>query len=545
MSENPLDLIRQRIREAEERLKKEVEEKAQEKPQEEAQESSQENAQNQTSPVEKQEIAKPAELLPPLSQDKKLQSLLKNLGIVLESSRDAMILVDKNGVWQPANRHLRAWLGYRKEELSRIKFADILQPEDAAKILDSLPLWLEGKTPLHQFPATLRGKGNERIPVLISSHACLDENSEAFAYLAFEDVRPQRKLESEKADAKALVGAVMREGAIPALVLNKDGIVLETNKAACEWLEIEAEEVSMTHLRDFVQPASREDFDRLFNSALKLEPSAEALCGFYCNSGAKFWARVFLTGITNAKGAVYRVLGVLDEIAAEPSSAWTAYGQMTPGVLHELFSFTGDLLQTVMEQIRTRAKPDIKRLVKGINGVRAVLSRWVESADLIPESSKQSTLADLVQQALNFRKAELSRWGIDARFENAASIGIDECPPVAFQALLHSLQWCIEQLREMQGNRRLLIRTHNSGDRMEVIFRCEYSGTPSDAIVTAFPAADPLRFANVELQAAQRLLKKMNGTLVLENAGKTHCSVRISLEISDLLLHRKIGEKSR
>jgi hypothetical protein len=180
--------------------------------------------------------------------------------------------------------------------------------------------------------------------------------------------------------------------------------------------------------------------------------------------------------------------------------------------------------------------------------VRSLLDRWISSAEFLPSSVPDGNFADMLQRALRARKEEFSRWGIKAEFEDATTIAKScSCTPALYQSLLHIIQCCIEQLREGTGPSRLSARIQSAGERLETSFACEFSSIPvSTASAEAGSVSHEfLRSRNVELRAAQKLLDSMGGTLVLENVSAAQRAIRVSLNISTLLVEKNPREKSR
>jgi hypothetical protein len=166
----------------------------------------------------------------------------------------------------------------------------------------------------------------------------------------------------------------------------------------------------------------------------------------------------------------------------------------------------------------------------------------MESAALIPEFPAPCPFGDVIRQAINFRKAELSRWGITAQFENTpAATEVCDWPPEIFHALLHVIQWCIECLREESRNRRLVIWAQKAGDHLEVSFVCRSAGRSAsiNPVETGADAEEPLRFKSLELRAARRLIDSLGATLVLDNISETHQAIRIGVNPSKFSVNRK------
>jgi PAS domain S-box-containing protein len=536
MSEHPLDAVRRKIKEAEERLKSAA------AAQEIMQPADTRAAEQPSVSSHQYESSFAAQVLLP-GQKERLQSLQTKLDILLESSRDAIIQVNGNKGWEQENHHLREWLGYGEKEFSSLRLMDLFEPETASRLMDSFPQWLEGKPPLRQVPGYILDSGGGLIPVLVSSHAAFNEREESVAYIVFEDARLQRRLESQVEHAREFINALVREGPIPTFVMNREGAVAEANQVACEWLGIGLKEIAATQLRNFVHPSSRNDFDNTFDCALRRLPPAEAFCRFNNGSGAEFRARLFFTGVASANGTVERILGMLGPIAANSSLEWSAYGRMTPGVLSELSGSIADLIRVVLEQVRSHIKPDLKRLVKGINDARFVLSRWMESAALLPDPLRECTFANLVEQAMQSRKMEFSRWEIDASLEsNAAATEVCCWPPAIFKAILHIIQWCIEQLHAAPGKRQLLIRALRLDSHLEISFLCDCFGKPAQ---TQSHPDGPFSLRDFEFKAAKKLVNAAGGAIVLENSSKTQQMIRIVLSESMISMDQKLQSKSQ
>jgi hypothetical protein len=236
-----------------------------------------------------------------------------------------------------------------------------------------------------------------------------------------------------------------------------------------------------------------------------------------------------------------------EEPLSSLSNEWAAYGQMTPGYLSELSDFLSDSVRGVSGYIRTQDKPELTKFLQKIDRVRYLLYGWAKSSSFLSAVEEDGTYADLVQKALIARKAELSRWGIKAGFEDATTeTDIVRGFPLLFRVLLHVMQFCVEQLRENYGESRMLVRVQKAGDRLETMFLCETSrSSKSDSFsMTESFSNESLHSKNVELRIAQKLLDAIGGTLVLENISDTQLAIRIYLSSSALSVDRNRNRKS-
>jgi hypothetical protein len=230
------------------------------------------------------------------------------------------------------------------------------------------------------------------------------------------------------------------------------------------------------------------------------------------------------------------------------SSEWSAYGQMTPGFLDEIAEFMEESVTTASEKVRASATPELIRHLQDMERVRILLAQWADSAGYFKPFLPDCNFAEMIQRALNARIAELQRWGINLKFEDATTGAINGgCTPALYQATLHVIQYCIEQLRGEAGKLWLLVRVQNAGERMETSFLCESAAGPvpwnlSEAESISHGSS---RSGNVEFRAAQTLLESIGGTLVLENISETQRAIRISISISALSVDRNLKERSR
>jgi PAS domain S-box-containing protein len=181
MTESWIDIVRRRIREGEERLRKAPSGKL-----------------RAEAPISKQLGLPAAEpLVPPADRASLTRSktgiveatLQQKFQALLPLLKESFILMDEEGGWELANPHLRAWLGYTHEEFKEVNLTDIFCPQDVTGLLATFPKWLSGEDPIVQMPCSLRDAQGKSVPVLLSSHAWIDETGKRVAYLVLEDAR--------------------------------------------------------------------------------------------------------------------------------------------------------------------------------------------------------------------------------------------------------------------------------------------------------------------------------------------------------------------
>jgi PAS domain S-box-containing protein len=185
MTESWIEIVRRRIREGEERLRRVAS-----------------GISRVEAPIPKQDdppvtalVARPSEGATILkTEGGGVQSVLQqSFEALLPLLKESFILVDEEGTWKLANPHLSSWLGYTPEQFKGINLTEIFAPQDLKILLSTSSKWFSGNEPIVRLPCSLRNLKGRLFPVLLSSHAWKDLTGKRFAYLIFEEVRTPRK----------------------------------------------------------------------------------------------------------------------------------------------------------------------------------------------------------------------------------------------------------------------------------------------------------------------------------------------------------------
>jgi PAS domain S-box-containing protein len=501
---------------------------------------------------------KPASEVPPQARDaadsqtgqleRRLRLLQQSFSALLETSRSAFILVDRDGGWEPAGRHLPEWLGYTKAEFPAINLTDIFEPEDIKHLLASFPQWISGKQPIARAPFNLRSKAGNLIPVMLSSHAWVSDDGNPVAYLVLEDVRPRRNLEIQLAVIRSFIERIANEGSLIFLTLRPDGTILEANPAACRKLGLEPGAVSRRSLHEYLDPATRAAFAASLAQTLQQQKPCSFKGRLLRSEGSRSDAQGSLVAVSDARGRITQVLCALDchEETVRPATSideWGALGRMTPGILKELSAFMAKSIRRLASEINTRdprrATPALTALLQNVDWVRSMLTGWAAAADPLTVSPCDLSFEETVRLAVSAREAEFVRRGIESMLQTAdppAPSGA--CPPTLLTVFLHIIQSCLEDIQDAASKSPLRIRIQNVGERVEAGFY--YSPAPPSAASEGKPdnfTPAQQRAKNVQLRAAQKLLDPLNGTLVLENMANGERAIRISLSAASLGTH--------
>jgi two-component system NtrC family sensor kinase len=125
-----------------------------------------------------------------------LEETRRYLVSLIESSTDAIISTNKEGLVVLFNRGAEALLGYRRKEVVGRRVTVLYESDDEARRVRDRVLELGGKVSAHE--TNLRSKAGQAIPVLISASLLFDEEGEKSGTVGFiKDLRERKRAEEE------------------------------------------------------------------------------------------------------------------------------------------------------------------------------------------------------------------------------------------------------------------------------------------------------------------------------------------------------------
>jgi PAS domain S-box-containing protein len=226
---------------------------------------------------------------------KKLQDANGFLNTVMESSTNAIIVLDMAGGIRMANRRALEIIGYREQELPRLHFASLFQQEAARQVSKALAQLSDKDTQSVRFETELLHRGGEVVAISCGAALFSQEGETAGIVVSAEDITAQKQWEQqirnftaelEESNAELRSFAYIISHDLRAPLVNIKGFAAELNgsvldlysafRSQCctlpdqEWARLGALfEQDIPEALDFIN-SSVQRMDRLINAVLKL-----------------------------------------------------------------------------------------------------------------------------------------------------------------------------------------------------------------------------------------------------------------------------------
>lgn len=146
----------------------------------------------------------------------------------LENAADLIQLSSMDGRIQFANRAWRQWLRYDDRDLKKLKVADVVAPEERAKVKKHLAKAALGET-VHALRTVLLAKGGARVPVEATINCRFKDRVPQRTRTVYRDISQRLKVEALKNEVIALASHELR-GPLQTILSSLE--LLEEGKAA-------------------------------------------------------------------------------------------------------------------------------------------------------------------------------------------------------------------------------------------------------------------------------------------------------------------------
>lgn len=132
-----------------------------------------------------------------LEAQKKLQDANRFLDTVMENSTNAIIVLDMAGRIRMANRRALEIIGYREQELPRLYFAGLFQPEAAREVSEALAQLSGKETQSVRFETELLHRDGEVVAISCGAALFTQEGETAGIVVSAEDITARKQWEQQ------------------------------------------------------------------------------------------------------------------------------------------------------------------------------------------------------------------------------------------------------------------------------------------------------------------------------------------------------------
>ncbi|MCD6474095.1 MAG: PAS domain S-box protein [Thermoplasmata archaeon] len=169
-----------------------------------------------------------------------------------ENAPDYFYMISPDGKILDVNKSALKALGYKKEELVGKPVFTIYAPEYQKKAKRVFQRWKKGGK-IKNAELKIKTKNGEERIVLLSVDAVRDENGEIIHSISIQrDITEIRKIEEALKEREMRYELIFNENPDGIFIFDKEGKILEVNKAMCEGLKYRKEDIIGKNIKNFI-----------------------------------------------------------------------------------------------------------------------------------------------------------------------------------------------------------------------------------------------------------------------------------------------------
>ncbi|WP_309383329.1 PAS domain-containing protein [Cerasicoccus frondis] len=349
-----------------------------------------------------------------------------------EASGIGMAICTTQGRWLRVNESLSAMLGYSRDELLGIAFAEITHPEDIERSLDNLERIAGGDiTEFRTEKRYIHADGHSIWANLTVSSVMGPQGKPLFFVAQIEDVTENRRLERELKAVNERLALATRAGGVGVWDWDIANDRLSWDAQMCRLYGIAAEHFhgKIEELRDRIHQGDVDEYFRRLDKSQHNGESFNMPFRIVLPSGQIRHLRAFATVERNAKGRPVRMVGTnwdistavqqkedLQKLAERARQASLAKSQFLANVSHEIRTPLNGVI-------------GMTHLLLDMPGLN---QQHRETAELILGSSE--SLMTLINQILDFAKVESGKLELDIHRFNLRALIRQLMSPLTLRA---------------------------------------------------------------------------------------------------------------
>ena len=249
-----------------------------------------------------------------------------------EYSANGMGVIDVNGNWLMVNKNLSQMIGYSKKELLKLKFRDIIHPEDLSNDTQLLHELINKQRESYSIHKRYIHKNGKIVYGYLNASALTDENGKTTSLIGqvsdmTESVMAQRALKHSLSELQNLLAATTQ---VSIIETDLKGVARKFNKGAENLLGYKAEEVvgllnvGVLHDKDEVARRGLElskEYNKeiagfeVFVHKAGLGAFDSREWTYIRKNGSRFPVQLVVTSIKDQKGKITGYLGVATDIS--------------------------------------------------------------------------------------------------------------------------------------------------------------------------------------------------------------------------------------
>ena len=312
-----------------------------------------------------------------------------------DQSAIGMAQVALDGRWMHVNDRLCDILGYTRDELLALTFADITAPETIDADLDALRRFQAGEADTYRVEKRYVRKDGSLVWVDLMSSVVRDENGlpEYFVDM-IEDVDDRKKAEQALRASEERYRALVEAVRDIVFVIGRDDRIEFVNEAAAAWLQAPPQELIGKRRVD-VFPSSGEWSRHQAESLRRVLETGEPL---YVEHPARFpggmrWQGTSLAPLRDGDGRIVGVLGIGRDITERRQAEQRHLGELEQ--LAHADALTGFLNRRGFDLLSEQAVAQAARAGQGVGVIYGDIDRLKATNDELGHAAGDQVLRDM------------------------------------------------------------------------------------------------------------------------------------------------------
>ena len=451
------------------------------------------------------------------------------LAAIVESSDDAIVGKDLNGIVLTWNRGAERMYGYSADEMIGRSIA-VLMPEDRADELTSIFERIKAGQRVEPYETMRRTKAGAAIDISLRVSPITDAAGRIVGASAIaRDISRQKQAELASRTSEARWRAIIDSAVDGIVVIDTRGLIESFNPAAVKMFGYTEAEVIGRNVNVLMPSPYHEDHDQYL--ARYLHTGEQKIIGIgrevtgRRNDGSTF--PVHLSVGEMRVGEVRHFTGILHDLSARTrlegqlreQAALARLGEMAAVLAHEVknpLAAVRGAIQVIGRRLPAESKdaPIVKEIIARIDGLNDLLQDLLLFARTPKPNMTAVDVVPLLQMTgeLLSKDPAFGGVGIDVAGRARPVQGDPELLRIVFQNLF------INAAQAMQGQGSLRIAIVAADDRVDVRVADTGPGIPEDVRANLFRPffTTKARGTGLGLSTARRLLEAQHATIAVE-----------------------------
>jgi PAS domain S-box-containing protein len=467
---------------------------------------------------------------------------------IVQNIGESILIEDENGYYTFVNPRFEQLSGYKKDELLKMKWTDLVSKEFLNKVREETKKRPKNIKSIYE--AELLTKDGKKIPILINATPIFDNKKFKGILVAFTDITELKKLEEKLRESEEKFRNLF-ENSIDAIVVIKKGVIVMANNAFLKMFGYD--NIDGIIGRNYLFFADVESRDFLEQMRLKRDRGEKFPSRFEFKAirkdGSVFDVEVSV-GIILFKEEILRIVIVRDlterKLIQEQlvySEKLSSIGTMVAGVAHEInnpLSIIMSSAELLKEEVKLNPEIQsyIDMIIEGTNRCARIVENLVTFARKKEFCKELININKIINETLILRECHLSLNNIKVKRNFQEDIGMVFADPHQLKRVfLNLIDNSTDAMIEANKGDTIEIKTYQENDKILIEFIDDGPGIQkekrSKIFDPFFTTKDVGKGTGLGLSVVYGIIKEHDGEICYDIFHKDGCKFVIKLPLSE------------